>query len=151
MASIEEELKSQSMSGVFHKAIVNVIFSGNWLTAQHNQQVLKDVNLTSEQYNVLRILRGQNDHPLSVSGITERMLNRNSNVSRLVDRLLEKELVVRTTCTNDRRQVDVALTPKGRELLQDIDTEHHNWENTRTGLDAQEAQLLSDLLDKMRD
>ena len=82
----------------------------------HHRALLKPHGITPEQFNILRILRGQQGHPLALHDISGRMIDRNSNTSRLVDKLLAKGLVRRETCPSDRRRVDIALTPEGDEL-----------------------------------
>ena len=151
MKTIEEEIKTKGFKNPFNRITVNVIFTGNWLTDKHTQHVLKPYQLTVEQYNVLRILRGQSPNPLPINGILERMMNRMSNVSRLIDKLLEKGLVSRRESVEDRRSVDIRITQLGLNLLTDIDVLQDHWEENYSGLTEEEAITLSHLLDKMRD
>ena len=112
---------------------------------------LKPFGLSGQQFNILRILRGQYPEPASVKLLTARMIDKMSNASRLVDKLLEKELVVRTTCPNDRRSVDVVLTEKGLEVLAAASTAVEATHHPLNGpLTDDEAQTLNRLLDKMR-
>ncbi len=147
MASIEDELKTTFQSQN-QKAALNVIFTGNWL--QHGHAcALKTYDLSPQQYNILRILRGARDK-MSMNDIRCRMLDRTPNVTRLSDRLLEKELIERTRCDEDRRVVYVRITPQGLELLGKID---HIWERTawpEHKLSEEEATLLNTILDKLR-
>ncbi len=114
-------------------------------------QFLKPHGVTLQQYNVLRILRGQYPNPVKVSDITERMLDKMSNASRLVDKLLLKQLAERTECPSDRRAVDVVITQKGLDLLKMLDECQAGWEDgLKERLSEEEAVVISELLDKLR-
>lgn len=129
--------------------VINILFTNSWL--QSNQQkVLKDAGLTIQQYNVLRILRGQNGNPIPLMSIAERMIDRMSNCSRIVERLRGKGLVDRRTCEHDRRAVDVVITDQGLQALLQIDPLVENMEEDFNHISQEEAQLLNDLLDKLR-
>lgn len=149
--SIETEIKQTTpFKTPYHRVMVNLIYTSNWI-ADNQSKLLKPFGLTLQQYNVLRILRGQFPSPVKVSDITERMLDKMSNASRLVDKLLLKELVLRTECPTDRRAVDVVITDAGMALLVKIDALLIGWENgQRTKLTEDEAVRLSHLLDQMR-
>jgi DNA-binding MarR family transcriptional regulator len=130
--------------------IVNLLYTSNWL-AGHQTQELKPFKLTLQQYNVLRILRGQHPNPIKVSDITERMLDKMSNASRLVDKLVAKKLVQRTECPSDRRAVDVIITEKGLALLKQMDARQDALNvSLENKLTAEEAEWLSQLLDRLR-
>jgi DNA-binding MarR family transcriptional regulator len=146
---IEEEIKQTVFRSEYHKVFINLAFTAYWLT-RIVAQVLKPYKLTTQQYNVLRILRGQFPKPASINLITERMIDRMSNASRLVDKLLAKGLVERTVCLTDRRQVDVILTEKGSKLLEEIDKKIGPWEMHFSSLSEKEAKQMNALLDKMR-
>lgn len=146
---IEEEIKQPVFKSAHSKALINVMFTNNWL-CNIQMEILKPYDVTLQQYNVLRILRGQYPTPITVCGIIERMLDKMSNASRLVDKLLAKELVQRRECPLDRRQVDVVITDKGLALLTQIDECQQNWEARLHGISEAEAQELSNLLDKVR-
>jgi len=122
---ISEDLKQSKFQSEESKAIVNIIFTGNWMT-QKQHELLKPFGLTVQQYNVLRILKGQKGNPMTVLAITERMMDKMSNASRLVDKLLEKKLVLRRECPQDRRAVDVIILPAGIELVDQIDLVQKN-------------------------
>ena len=111
---------------------------------------LRPFGITQQQYNVLRILRGQNPEPASVGLIQERMIDRSSNASRLVDKLHDKGLAVRKTCKKDRRQVDILITQKGLDLLAQLDESQDMDLNSPIKLSETEADQLSNLLDKLR-
>lgn len=128
---------------------LNLLYTTNWL-ASSQACLLKPYDLTPPQYNVLRILRGQYPKPVRVNDIIERMLDKMSNASRLVDKLLLKGWVKRTECPNDRRAVDVVITEEGLALLLALDKMQEDWENQLKNLNEEEAKQLSDLLDKLR-
>ncbi|MDR6563145.1 MULTISPECIES: MarR family transcriptional regulator [unclassified Arcicella] len=147
--SIEKDIKQASFKSAHAKAMVNIVYTNNWLTTLQ-MEVFKPFDLTLQQYNVLRILRGHYPEPITVIGIIERMLDKMSNASRLVDKLLLKEMVVRRECPNDRRAVDILITQKGLDLLAELDVLQKQWEKQMYGLTESEALQLSDLLDKLR-
>ncbi|WP_266368192.1 MarR family winged helix-turn-helix transcriptional regulator [Tellurirhabdus rosea] len=148
--SIEADIKqTSSFRTPYHRLTVNLMFTNNWL-CNRQMQVLKPFGLTLQQYNVLRILRGQHPKPVKVADITERMLDKMSNASRLVDKLLAKDLVQRTECPSDRRAVDVLITDKGLDLLKKLDKVINEQEAEIQRLTEEEASLISRLLDKLR-
>ncbi len=148
--SIEQDIQQgRGFRSPHHKLVVNLMFTNNWVCA-HQADVLKPHGLTLQQYNVLRILRGQHPEAVTVNAIIERMLDRMSNASRLVDKLVVKGLVTRTECPNDRRAVDVKITDAGLALLDELDQQQHRWEANLNTLTDDEASQLSDLLDKLR-
>ena len=113
---IEKITKSNIKLDDSKKIILNIIYTQNVITDKFNE-IIKPYDLSSEQYNVLRILRGQKGSPANMSIIQERMLSKNSNTTRLIDKLLLKELVTREVCPNNRRKIEVLITNKGLELL----------------------------------
>ena len=149
--SIETDIKqSAPFKSSYQRVIVNLIYTANWLTGNQTQ-LLKPSKLTLQQYNVLRILRGQFPNPIKVSDITERMLDKMSNASRLVDKLVVKKLVLRTECPSDRRAVDVIITEKGLELLKQLDVRQSEPDTLlQEKLTVDEANTLSHLLDRLR-
>lgn len=147
--SIERDIKQANFKSPYSKAVINILYTNNWLQSLQ-VEIFKPFDLTLQQYNVLRILRGQHPNPITVIAIIERMLDKMSNASRLVDKLLVKELVVRKLCPHDRRAVDVTITEKGLNLLKELDTLQNQWESKLHGLTENEALQLSTLLDKMR-
>ncbi|MDZ7897400.1 MAG: MarR family transcriptional regulator [Arcicella sp.] len=147
--SIETDIKQNNFKSPHMKAVVNILYTNSWLQSVQ-MEIFKPYDLTIQQYNVLRILRGQYPNPITVIAIIERMMDKMSNASRLVDKLLLKGLAIRKECPNDRRAVDVKITQKGLDLLEELDVLQTNWENSLTGLSEEEALQLSDLLDKIR-
>jgi DNA-binding MarR family transcriptional regulator len=111
---------------------------------------LKPYKLTLQQYNILRILRGKYPEAITVTFIRDRMLDRMSDASRLVEHLRKKELVIRTTAGSDRRRMDVVITEKGLALLEEIEKENDQMDKRLATLDEQEVVQLNFLLDKFR-
>jgi len=147
--SIKTDIKqSKPFRNEYHEATVNLIYTFNWVVDQIKTK-LKPYGITMQQYNVLRILRGAGE-PLSTSIIRERMLDKMSDTSRMVDRLHTKGLVVRKTCPSDKRLVDVTLSDAGHELLVKLDQFDDHMDAILDNLSPNEAKLLSDLLDKAR-
>jgi len=146
---IEDEIKQTKFESEFQKLMINVLFSGKWI-GDLMTQFHKQFDISSQQYNVLRILRGQFPKAATVNLITERMIDRMSNVSRLIDKLETKGLVERTSCKNDRRQVDIRITDPGLRLLENIDIKQPEVMVQMNNLTAEESKQLNDLLDKLR-
>jgi DNA-binding MarR family transcriptional regulator len=146
---ISEDLKQRTFASETSKSVVNIIFTGNWMMQQMHD-LLKPFGLTPQQYNVLRILRGQQNNPMTVLAITERMLDKMSNASRLVDKLLDKKLVLRRECPKDRRAVDVIILPAGMTLLAEIDQVQKQWEMTFGEIGEDKMNQLNILLDEFR-
>lgn len=132
-----------------HKAIVNIMYTEGWMRNRLTE-VLKPHGLTTQQYNVLRILRGSNPKPLSTSCIRSRMLDKMSDASRIVERLFKKQLVLRKTCNTDKRLVDVLISKQGLELLKEIDVKVDAFDKLFDTISEQEAEQLNAILDKLR-
>ena len=148
--TLEEAIKQTTpFRSIRQRATVNLIFTHNWLVNEH-REYLKGAGITLQQYNVLRILRGQHPHPISTSDIRDRMLDRRSDVSRIVDRLLKKNLITRKTCKQDKRLVDVSINQDGLDLLAELDVQGEMVEDLLSSLNDQEVEQLNSLLDKMR-
>lgn len=148
--SLETDIKQKKFRNAYQKLTINLKYTSNWL-GYRELELFKENDLTSQQYNVLRILKGQPCNAVKVSDIAERMLDKNSNASRLLDKLLAKNLVKRTSCPNDRRAVDVVITEEGLELLDKMEPALLAMENNMSSaLTEEEAELLSNLLDKLR-
>ncbi len=146
---IEEEIRQKKFRNSHQRVAINILFTAGWLGTIMARQ-LRPYGITQQQYNVLRILRGQNPEPASVGLIQERMIDRSSNASRLVDKLHDKGLAVRKTCKKDRRQVDILITQKGLDLLAQLDESQDMDNNIPIKLSESEANQLNDLLDKLR-
>lgn len=146
---IEEEIKQDKFHSEYQKLAINILFTSNWLSA-NSTKILKPYGISPQQYNVLRILKGQSPKAISVSNIMERMIDKMSNTSRLVEKLRQKEMIERVTCESDRRQVDVKITHKGLALLEKVNKEMNAFKNIADNLSEQEAKTINQLLDKMR-
>jgi len=145
---IEDELKSKFVDD-YHKLVVNLHLTYSRVTESF-QSSLKEFNLTGTQYNILRILRGQKQVPASIGLIKERMIERNSDVSRIIDRLLKKGIIERQPNKEDRRQKDIIINDKGLELLEKIDADSSFSTSPFSHVSLEEVQLMNDLLDKIR-
>ena len=146
---IEKEIFSNKFENNHQKAIVNLIYTYGWITNLLKQQLNK-YKITLQQYNILRILRGQHPNPATINMLKERMLDKMSDASRIVDRLEQKELVNRFINTKDRRAVDILITKKGLDLLLKLDVEMSSKNFLDENINSTEDGILSDLLDKMR-
>ena len=146
---IEDEIKQSKFKSAHQKVAVNLQFTANWLTAQSND-FFKEFGITMQQFNILRILRGQSPNSISGAAIKERMLDRNSDVSRLLDRLVDKALIIKTQCPSDKRAADVKIKETGLKLLARIDLRLEETDAKMLKLTIKEAEQLSDLLDKCR-
>lgn len=146
---IEDEIKQQRFESEYHKLAINLKFTNNWLNALHSK-VFRSYKISTEQFNVLRILKGQYPKPSSLILIRERMLDKESNASRLIDKLEKAQLIKRIQCPKDRRQVEITINERGLKLLEQINPEVVELRRDLTALSEKEASTLNDLLDKLR-
>lgn len=146
---IEDEIKQKAFKSEYDKLVINLIFTHNWLIHFLKEQ-LHDYEITITQYNILRILRGQYPAPISINLLKDRMLDKMSDTSRLVERLRGKGLVNRKICRDDRRKSDVKITEKGLELLKKLDYLDSEAETILSSIDEREAKNINELLDKLR-
>ncbi len=148
--TLEKDIKqTRPFKSPAERAMVNVMFTNNWI-CNKQFRIMKKFGLTIQQYNVLRILKGHAPEPITINGIIERMLDKMSNASRLVDKLVQKDLVSRAYRKDDRRACDVSITKKGIDLVNAITKEIEEYENTFENLSAEELNSLNLLLDKFR-
>lgn len=147
---IEKEIQQEKFRNTRQKAMLNILFTNGWI-AEKMKNILAPEDITAQQYNILRILRGSFPQPLSTLQIRERMLDRMSDTSRIVDRLVAKQLVKKVVCTKDRRLVDVTITEKGQNLLKKLDAAINRIDDIVSGINEKEAETLSKLLDKLRE
>jgi DNA-binding MarR family transcriptional regulator len=147
--SLEDDIKQSKFTSDLQKAIINVMYTGSWLHTL-NSSFLKKFDITPEQFNVLRILRGSHPKTLMLAEITSRMIDKSSNCTRLVEKLRQKELVKREICEQNRRQVDISITDKGLALLKKLDSENTVWKDSLKSISKTEAQELNRILDKLR-
>jgi DNA-binding MarR family transcriptional regulator len=146
---IEEEIKQSTFRSEYQKLLLNIIFTSNWLQS-HILQMLKSYQLSPQQFNVLRILRGQHPKPATISLIQQRMLDKQSNASRLVEKLRLKGLVERKPRAEDRRVMEVTITDKGLALLRETDKLEEKFDQLLKNLSVDEARMMNEFLDKIR-
>ncbi|MEL1243143.1 MarR family transcriptional regulator [Flavobacterium sp. DGU11] len=147
---IEEAIKSTTPISISKKTILNIMYTQNLLAESFNE-ILKPYDLSPEQFNVLRILRGQKGKPANMCVIQERMIAKTSNTTRLVDKLLLKDLVTREVCNENRRKMDISITEKGLHLLTDLDPKVNDHEAAyANNLDPTELETINLLLEKYR-
>jgi len=146
---LEKDIKQQQFTSENQKLIINLVFTNNWLT-EKIRDFLSTADITLQQFNILRILRGSHPQPLSTLTIRERMLDKMSDTSRIVDRLVLKGLVDKKTCPSDKRLVDISITKEGKKVLATIDQKEKEMMAVITNLNQKEMKILNGLLDKMR-
>ncbi|HWS59679.1 MAG TPA: MarR family transcriptional regulator [Flavobacterium sp.] len=147
---IEDELKSTVPLNISKKIILNILYTHN-VVIENFSEILKPYDLSVEQYNVLRILRGQKGNPANMCVIQERMLAKTSNTTRLVDKLLLKCFVTRNVCPENRRKIEVQVTQKGLDILTELDPKVKEHEDSFSkNLNSEELELLNELLEKYR-
>ena len=147
---LEKEIKQKSFKSPYHKLVLNILFSASWLNTLQNK-TFKPYGISPQQYNILRILRGQQGKAVALSVLQERMIDKMSNASRLVDKLLLKKMVDRKQCPEDRRQVEISITEKGLDVLKQLDDKVNSLENSMNNVTEKEAAEVNRILDKMRD
>lgn len=146
---IDQDIHQTRFRNELQKASLNLLYTYGWLT-ERTKEVFATEDITPQQFNILRILRGSHPRPLSTLQIRERMLDKMSDTSRIVDRLIVKGLVKKAICKADRRLVDVMITDKGKKVLERLDARQDDLDNILGNLSKKEAVTLSDLLDKVR-
>ncbi|WP_264534617.1 MarR family winged helix-turn-helix transcriptional regulator [Flavobacterium sp. N1736] len=148
--TIEEVIKSTVKMDNAKKVILNIMYTQN-VIQDHFSELMKPYDLSGEQYNVLRILRGQKGKPANMCVIQERMLAKTSNTTRLVDKLLLKDYVTRKVCEGNRRKIEVLITQKGLDILKELDPKVDAHERLFAGnISTEELELLNKLLEKYR-
>jgi len=146
---IEKDIQQTNFRNEFQKMGINIIYTANWLNEKMGQ-ILSTEDITQQQYNILRILRGS-ECPLSTLKIRERMLDKMSDTSRIVDRLIVKGLVEKTACVKDKRLVDITVTKKGLQLLEKLDSLNESIDSILKGVSEKEATTMNQILDKLRE
>ena len=147
--ALEQDIKQEKFVSESQKAAINILFTGSWLY-NINAGFLKKFGITPEQFNVLRILRGQHPKAMMLADVTCRMIDKSSNATRLGEKLRLKGMVKREICDGNRRQVDISITEKGIALLKKLDGEGPGWMETFKNISKTEAQELNRILDKLR-
>ena len=146
--SIDKDINQRKFRNDYQRAAINLIYTYNWMNEQI-KQLFDQFDITPQQFNILRILRGAGE-PLSTLQIRQRMLDKMSDTSRIVDRLLKKALVKKITCKADRRLIDVTISEKGLKLLEKMDRHETDMDAVFKNLTDAEAKTLNKLLDKVR-
>lgn len=146
---LEKEISQKKFKSEFQKASLNLMFTSSWLVNRH-KDFFKPFGITPQQYNVLRILRGSYPNSMSTSDIKSRMLDKNSDVSRIVDRITLKAWAEKKVRLSDRRLVDVQISNEGLELLEAMDAQMDTIDQSLGQLNQEEAKKLNQLLDKVR-
>ncbi len=146
---LEKDIHQEKFQSEHQKASINILYTGSWLY-NVNAGYLKKFTITPEQFNVLRILRGNHPNPMMLAEITARMIDKNSNCTRLVEKLRQKGFITRDICKNNRRQVDIAITDKGLQVLKKIDADQPEWLRAMEKISKADARELNRILDKLR-
>lgn len=146
---LEEEISQKKFRNEYQKAVINLIFTYSWIRS-YQEKLFKPKGITMQQFNILRILRGQHPNTANIKLIRERMLDRMSDCSRIVEKLRGKDLIKRTICPTDRRHVDVIITEKGLKLLAELDKLNEKSDKYFSNLNESEINHLNQLLDKLR-
>lgn len=147
---IEEIIKTVSKVTLEKRILLNILYTQNQISEKISE-ILKPYDLSTEQFNVLRILRGQNGKPVNMCDIQERMLTKNSNTTRLIDKLISKDMVVRNVCPNNRRKMEILITDNGLSALSKLDPLVETFEkNLSLNLTEVELETLNNLLEKFR-
>jgi DNA-binding MarR family transcriptional regulator len=146
---LEDEIQQKSFKTPKQKLAVNLLYTSNWLN-DHYSNFFRDTDLTVQQYNVLRILRGQHPNYCNLKLIKDRMLDRSSDASRIVDKLVAKNFVVRTHCPSDRRSINLLISEEGLQLLKQLDFIDDSTRDIFKHLTEEQTTQLNDLLDHLR-
>ena len=146
---IEKEIYNRKFENSHQKAVVNLLYTYGWIT-NLLRLLLNKHNVTLQQYNILRILRGQHPNPATINILKYRMIDKMSDASRIVERLVQKDLVIRCVSEKDRRAVDILISQNGLDILKKLDTEISLKAMLSNNISEEEASTLSGLLDKMR-
>lgn len=146
---LEKEIHQKNFKSPQQKLAINLIYTTNWLNYSYHQH-FKQYKITVQQFNVLRILRGQHPHYSSLKLIKARMLDRVSDASRIVDKLVEKKYILRHQCPNDRRSVNLLISDKGLAVLKDLDVIDDTTKDLFKNLSHKDIDKLNHLLDRLR-
>jgi len=147
--NIDEAIKQEKFKSVYQKMMINILYTSSWLE-DNNAAIMRGKKLSITQFNVLRILRGSHPQPCTSQDVQERMINKRSDVTRLIERLRKMDLVTREVCPENRRKVDILITEKGLGLLSELDPVIEASGEILKKLSEPEAKQLSNLLDKLR-
>lgn len=146
---LEEEIKQEKFKSEHHKLMINLLFTSSWLQRMQ-LSLLRPYDLTPPQYNILRILRGAKGELLNLGEITSRMIDRSSNTSRLIDKLVIKKWVSRKTCPDDRRQSEICITKEGLKVLEQLDKPIDSITEQFHFMSVKETKEVNQFLDQLR-
>ncbi len=146
---LEEEIKQSKFRSEFQKTIINIYYTNSYIFSKF-QDLLSEYKLTVQQYNILRILRGQFPKTASIGAIKERMLDKNSDITRIIDRLVIKQLAERKNSISDRRVAEIKITKKGLSLLEKMDLVDVKSDSILSHVNETDLKKLNELLDKIR-
>lgn len=146
---IEKDINQYHFTSEGQKAVINLIYTSNWIS-EHIKEILDEYDITPQQFNILRILRGSDPQPLSTLTIRERMLDKMSDTSRIVDRLVIKGMAVKKVSSTDKRLVDVNITKEGKRILEILDKKQPEMSSITNNLSDAELKQLNSLLDNLR-
>lgn len=146
---LEKEISIKEFDNNYHKVVINIFYTQGWILNRLKEE-MDPFNLTNQQYHILRILQKLHPNSASINLLKENMIDKMSDVSRIVDRLLQKDLLARNVSNKDRRSVDITITQKGLELLKEINLDNSLRGLLESNLTSEEAGELSRLLDKFR-
>jgi len=147
---LEKDINQYTFRNMHQKSMINLIYTYNWVESKL-KNFLSATDLTPQQYNILRILRGSDPKPVSTLQIRERMLDKMSDTSRIVDRLVLKKLAEKKICSADKRMVDVTISEKGKQLLTEVDKHNEEADAIIGNLTEEEMKTFNTLLDKIRE
>ncbi|MBD0405387.1 MULTISPECIES: MarR family winged helix-turn-helix transcriptional regulator [unclassified Flammeovirga] len=147
--SIEKDINQKEFKNAFQKVYINLMYTNSWMQ-DLSKTWCKQFDITQQQYNVLRILRGAHPNCMNPGSIKQVMIDKSPDLTRLIDRLIDKEYVQRETCGSNRRKVDVIITQKGLDKLSELDPHEDGMLDNVRNLSEEEANQLSSLLDKLR-
>lgn len=145
----EEEIKQNIFRNAKEKAIINILYTGNWLR-DRSEGILKPVGINEQHYNILRILRGRHPGTICPGEIKEVLINKRGDLTRLLDKLVAMGLVKRDINPDNRRMINVKLTEEGLTLLGNLDPQVEEMNKMNNSLSEKESEQLNDLLDKLR-
>jgi len=147
---LEDEIKQSRFESSYQKAVINILYTSNWLRDQQ-MEVFRAFDILPQHYNVLRILKGKSPDACSPGEIKEVMLDKGNDVTRLVDKLVKKGFIKRHTCETNRRKIDLYITEKGLTFLKELnDPLKKQLSVMKKQMSEKEAENLSQLLDKIR-
>ncbi len=146
---IKEEIKQSKFQSAKQMAMINIVYTANWIR-DNQQNIFKKYDILPQHYNILRIVNGKFPEAVSPSDIKEVILDKGRDLTRLVDKLVSLGLLKRQLCENNRRKMEIFITVKGQELIKESKAEISELMEKTINISEEEAQVLSDLLDKIR-